>query len=286
MRELPPSHHSPGVRRRASKIAALGLCGLSFSVVFGVGLHLVRTHQAELRQVAAPEPGPTAAAVEAPPAEPATRAAEAQRLVEELEERLGSAQAELEDLRLRAETAGEEAALAVARAAALEAEVTRLDQALARARGQRDGARAELVEALARLDAQIGQTRMAEQDRDTWKAASHDNLWAAFVEGAKVDLCEKGTKRGLERCHAAVSATLDATARLRFDDCLERQMTAPVLVRVDAPEAAPEGSVPFPGDSRPGRQGWHVQFCDAALPEALATAPEEPDPAVMVLAGH
>ena len=213
--------------------------------------------------------------LDAAPTDPAAAALAAQAQVEQLELQLEEAL-----FRARAAEDGADANPELA------AEVARLDRALRKAKGERNAAREDLAQALANLDAQIGLTVEAERQRDTWRSASTDNLWAAFVQSAKVDLCDRGTRKAMARCQESVATALGGESRTQFDLCVTRQQTVPVLTQIKDGDGVPANSKPFPDGSRLGRKDWYVQYCDPTLPEAMLADASPIDPAIMVVATH
>lgn len=149
-----------------------------------------------------------------------------------------------------------------------EAEAAR-DQAkeqLTMALAELDAKKAELTQTLAELDEQIQETRKAQRQAKVFKQASGRNLWAAFGENAKVRVCDRGTRRGLDRCHEAVDQALDEELAVAFSSCVDDRHAMPVLMEGSRGEALPAHAVPLPDDRF--TRGWYVSLCDPTLPEA------------------
>ena len=196
---------------------------------------------------------------------------ERQAKVESLESLLADREAEL--AALKAQDVRDEARRAEAQKKwrAMEAEIAQLRTELAQVEAERDQLRGELKQALADLDAQIAATDHARSRARVYKKASDQNLWFAFLNNAKVQICDKGTRRAHDKCHSAVDSFFDKAAQDRFAACVGAQQAVPVLKQTDGKEAAlPKHSVALPDDNRFTKKGWYVLYCDPTLPEAVA----------------
>lgn len=270
---------------------AAAIAALFAIVAGGVGVVaftlLDREEEAPLATASAPiPPSDTAAAIPAPP-DPAVAALEAQEEVEKLQQELTQAQEQI--LAFQEDEAQDQvqAEAGRARRAELNAEIDRLKGALAQAEAERDSLRAELASTLARLDEQIALTARVEEEREIWHAASDQNLWAAFVQSAKVELCDKGTRKAHGRCHETIGMVLTAEARADFDHCVRSKGAVPGLIQVADGAEAPAFSKPFPEGTRLGRKDWYIQYCDPTLPEAtMAQDGGMIDPTILVVASR
>lgn len=209
---------------------------------------------------------------------PAEALEAAQSEVERLEDEVYARDAMLADLAAELELLHEEGEQAAARRAAAklawdaqQQELERLELALAHAIAERDGLKLELEQALAELEQVTEERDTAVHRGVVYKAANAANLWMAFREHAKVEICDKGTRRRHARCHAQVEAFLDEGARQRFASCVLTQQATPRLGQLERGEELTlsdaermPSSLAVPGD------GYFVQYCDPTLPEAVA----------------
>jgi len=228
--------------------------------------------------LAPPAPAPIVTEVVVEP-DPLTLVAlkERQAAVEDLTAQLQSREAELEAVRRSGRAAG---AAQRSRIAELESEVELLRGQLVVVEAERDTLRGELTQALAELDTQIAENKRVRQRARVYKRASTHNLWSAFVSDAKVQICDKGSRKAHGRCHAAVDTFFDEASLARFSACVDTQQAVPVLQKAGRGQAQPAGSVALPEDNRFTRKGWHVLYCDPTLPEAVAADDINVEPAL------
>ncbi len=157
----------------------------------------------------------------------------AQAQVASLEDQLASKKAELADMQRQA--ALDEAARVEGAKAwqAMEAEIARLESELEQAVAERDELKEELRVTIFKLDQQILETEKAQKERDYFKNESTVNLWAAFMAGAKVDICDRGSRKRHAKCHDAVEIALGRAVRDRFVDCVNTYQATPLLVQAE-----------------------------------------------------
>ncbi len=197
---------------------------------------------------------------------------EAQARVVRLEDELASKRAELTELKRQA--ALDEAASEAARAegarlwAAKEAEIEQLKGALDAAITERDSLKEELRVTIYKLDQQILETEKAREEAEYFKNESTVNLWGAFMAGAKVEICDRGTRKRHAKCHDAVEAALGKDVRDRFVECVNTYQSTPLLVQGEKDMDLPPYAEYLNRDDRFTRKGWYIQFCDPTLPEA------------------
>ncbi|MFT4975819.1 MAG: hypothetical protein ACI8S6_001712 [Myxococcota bacterium] len=201
-----------------------------------------------------------------------------QQEVEALQAQLEEREAELAALRAEDEHDAERAAAARERWRSMEAEIAGLREQLAAVEAERDELRGELKSALAEIDTQIAENKRVRQRARAYKAANTDNLWSAFLSDAKVQICDKGTRRAHARCHEAVAAFFDASSQERFVGCVDTRSAMPVLQQADRSAEVPTHSAMLPEDNRFTRKGWYVLYCDPTLPETVAAGDIEADP--------
>lgn len=201
----------------------------------------------------------------------------AQDKVTDLQARLDARNAELETL--RQETEQKKAAAGAAwkemkeKLATMEAEVARLETELQAAEQERDELLVELKDTVVKLERQIKETQRQKERADKFKAESHENLWTTFSAEAKVEICDRGSRRRHEKCHEAVDQALTgALVKQRFMDCVDTNQATPSLVQADRTDRKNDTLPPFAewldDDARFTNKGWYVQYCDPTLPES------------------
>jgi len=205
----------------------------------------------------------------------ASRAREAQGRVEELQNELSAKEAEL--AQLKKDTAGDDEKKAAARERwrQMEAEIEELRGSLEVAEQERDQARKDLKETIVALDKQIQKSnrlkKKAEVFREKakeYKEESTQNLWSSFRNDAKVQICDRGTRKRHENCHAAVDSAFGSRMRDAFSVCVDTYQAVPVLKQAEKGEQLPRFAKWLPDDNKFTKKGWYVIFCDPTLPEA------------------
>ncbi|MCB9761034.1 MAG: hypothetical protein H6739_14440 [Alphaproteobacteria bacterium] len=193
----------------------------------------------------------------------------AQAKVVDLQSQLDAREAELAKMKEGAEKDEAKRAAAAKKWREMEAEIETLRSQLAEAEQERDSLLVELKETVVKLEAQIKETERQTQRAERYKAESHQNLWTTFMAEAKVDICDRGTRRRHDKCHEAVDEAMDAAGvKDRFIECVNTWQATPVLMQADRKEQLPEYAVWLNEDSRFTNKGWFIQFCDPTLPEA------------------
>ncbi|MFT4975179.1 MAG: hypothetical protein ACI8S6_001066 [Myxococcota bacterium] len=196
------------------------------------------------------------------------RVMEAQTRVSALQQQLSSKEQELSVLKQEAEQNSANREVARRRWREMEAEVASLRVQLTQAESERDELRTELKQTLRDLDRQIVQTQRFQAEAQHFKQESTKNLWSAFGSNAKVEMCDRGTRRRHENCHETVEAAI-APYRDLFSTCVDSQQAVPVLKQGDRKEdTLPEFAEWLPDDNKFTKKGWYVIFCDPTLPEA------------------
>lgn len=192
----------------------------------------------------------------------------AQEKVVKLQTELDAREKELSDLKAKA--AGDEAKkkAAAKRWKEMEDEVARLRVELAAAEQERDQLRTELKQTLRDLDRQISETKKYRAKAEHFQAESTKNLWAAFTNNAKVEICDRGTRKRHEKCHEAVDIAFNQQMRDRFTTCVDTYQAVPVLKKAEKGETLPQFAESLPDDNKFTKKGWYVIFCDPTLPEA------------------
>ena len=118
------------------------------------------------------------------------------------------------------------------------------------------------------LDFQVVQSKKYKRKAKRYKMESTTNLWSAFLANAKVKICNRGSKRRHEKCHAAVEEALANTMRARFTVCVDTYQSVPVLKKAEKRATLPRYGVKLSEDNKFTKKGWYVLFCDPTLPEA------------------
>lgn len=194
---------------------------------------------------------------------------EAQSKVVDLQSQLASREQELADLEAQAEKDASKKAAAAQRYKELQAEVESLRSRLTQAEQERDTLVVELKKTVAELEDQIKQTEVQRQRAERYKSESHVNLWSSFSNEAKVEICDRGTRRRHEKCHEAVEGALTPQIREQFLTCVNTWQFTPTLRQLEDRKAAiPAHAVKLSDDDRFTEKGWYIQFCDPSLPEA------------------
>lgn len=189
------------------------------------------------------------------------KASAAMSRVKSLQEELALKESELTKLK------GDKAKSAERRSR-LSEEISFLRVQLASAEEERNTLRKELKQTLKELDFQVVQSQKFKRKAKRYKMESTTNLWSAFLANAKVKICDRGSRRRHEKCHAAVEEALSSQIRSRFTVCVDTYQSVPVLKQIGKSESIPKYSGRLSTDNKFTKKGWHVLFCDPTLPEA------------------
>ena len=154
-------------------------------------------------------------------------------------------------------------------------EVATLRANLLAARGYRDHLRTELKTALATVDKQAQDLEVARVETGTWRRSSERAQAEKFAAVAKSELCDHGTRRGVEKCQDAVDAYFTDARLDRFASCLDAGGAAPVLL-TDAP-AVPALAEVIPTNRASKKENAYVLYCDPTLPEQVASRDVGPE---------
>ncbi len=156
-----------------------------------------------------------------------------------------------------------------------------LARKLARARADLEEAREELTIALSekeRLVAELTATKeelsetkveLVDQKKKT-KRAKEDalvNKWYRFINGAQLDICEKGNRKRLGRCREAVQLALQVPDRRdKFAHCVRSGQAVPTVRELEKNEALPDFAEMVDEEQKQARD-WYILLCDPTLPE-------------------
>ncbi len=147
----------------------------------------------------------------------------------------------------------------------LRAELAAAEQALAKANATTERLRGEIArlkKAMAKAEARL----------EGVKEDALYNRWLAFVERARIDVCESYGRGRAERCHATVESALRRPAlRMRFAYCLRTGQAEPMVDELPRGEFPPDHAILLDDESRLTRD-WMVVFCDKQLPLPGASA--------------
>lgn len=159
----------------------------------------------------------------------------------------------------------------------LESELATLRIQLAATEQERDALRTELKQTLTKLDSQIRETKKYKSKAKKYKKRSVENLWKAFVADAKVQACDRGSRRRHEKCWAEFNGVLneESSHQQRFMTCVNTYQAVPVLRKAKLFEKLPSFATWLSGEKNKGKfiKGWYILFCDPSLP----TNTEDPE---------
>ncbi len=200
-----------------------------------------------------------------------TKLWDAQDKVEDLESELDAKRAELATMEANEEKNKEKAAKAAKRFKEMEAEIERLETELVQAETQRDEALAELKVTVAALEVQIKETDKQRKRAERFRDESHKNLWTSFKAEAKVEICDRGTRRRHGKCHESIDVILETRIMNPFMECVDSNQATPRLVQAEDKGATLPAYAEWldpDKENRDTKKRWYVQFCDPTLPEA------------------
>ena len=156
----------------------------------------------------------------------------------------------------------------------LESELATLRIQLAATEQERDSLRKELKQTLTKLDKQIRETKKYKAKAKKYKRQSVENLWKAFVADAKVQGCDRGSRKRHEKCWAAFNQVLaeGTVHQQRFMTCVNTYQAVPVLRKAKLFEKLPSFASWVSGEKNQGKfiKGWYILFCDPSLPTSTS----------------
>lgn len=205
---------------------------------------------------------------------------EAQGRVKSLQTELDAKNKELAQLKADAEKATANREAAIKRWKEKENEIKSLRTQLDEAKSQRDQLMTELQTTIRELNAEIAARKEAEAKADFFQDESSQAKWDGFVSSAKVDICDRGSRRRHAKCHEAVVAAFTPAMQEKFKTCVDSFQAVPVLKRLDKKEALPTYAEALPEDNKFTDNGWYILFCDPNLPEAGSKPWQGEGPAV------
>lgn len=190
-----------------------------------------------------------------------------QARVENLEAVLKEKEAELEALKKQDEVDETKRQAAAKRWKEIESEIASLKVERDAAVAERDALRVELKDTLKELDRQIVRAETFKAKAKEFKKKSTENDWQAFLANAKLEICDKGTRKRHEKCHEAVDLALGASVVNQFEVCVDGYQARPELRSLERGEELPANAQRLPDDNKFTKKGWAIVFCDPSLPE-------------------
>lgn len=193
--------------------------------------------------------------------------ADAQTRFKDLESTLAAKEAELAEAKKQVETDANRRAAAAKKWKEMEAEIEQLKAQLVVVEQERDELTVKLKETVQELNAQIKETERQRTRAEKYKSESQQNLWTTFEAQAKVEICDRGSRRRHEKCHEAVDQAV-ASFHDRFMICVDTYQATPTLIQAERGAELPQNAAWLNDDNRFTKRGWYIQFCDPTLPEA------------------
>jgi hypothetical protein len=195
---------------------------------------------------------------------------EAQEIVVKLQDELASKEAALAEFKAQEITDAKRRKAAQKKWREMESEIETLRTQLVVAEEERDELRVELKQTLRDLDRQIVQTQKYKAKAIEYKEKSTTNLWSSFQNAAKVEICDRGTRKRHAKCHDSVESALTSTIRQKFTTCVDTYQAVPDLRQLEKGDPMPAFAEKLPDDNKFTKKGWVIVFCDPTLPEAGA----------------
>jgi hypothetical protein len=113
------------------------------------------------------------------------------------------------------------------------------------------------------------------------KNESYDNNWQAFVNGAQLQVCEKGSRKKLGKCRESM---VDALSPLRdtYVHCLRTGQATPTLDEAEKKQDELPQFAQWLDQDNKVLKGWFIQLCDPTLPEAKDYVPPPVDAPIII----
>jgi len=205
---------------------------------------------------------------------------DAQAKVKSLESELDAKNKELVQLKADAEKNSANREEAIKRWRAKEKEISDLKTELETAKKDRDDYMVQLQTTIRQLNTEIAARKEAEAKADYFQNESTEASWGGFISNAKVEICDRGTKKRHEKCHEAVDASMTPAIKEKFATCVNSYQAVPVLKQLEKKETLPTFAESLPDDNKFTNKGWYILFCDPTLPESGARPWQGAGPAV------
>ncbi len=255
-------------------VLRIGVIAITGGAVFGLGLSLILTildrDPAEVAVADAPiaEATPEVSEAEVQP-DPAALLLDAQASVRLLEEQLAEREEQLAKVAVAAGVRPEELATLDL---AVEVATTRAN--LEAARKVRDRLKTDLREALAEVEAQSQAAVYARAEAAEWKGhaarskqESVRSQWSALVSQAKSEVCDHGTRKGVDKCQEELDTYFTDARFARYADCVESGGAEPHLLVTPRGHSVPATAESIASTGFFEREDWFVLYCDPNLPE-------------------
>ncbi len=214
-----------------------------------------------------------------------TKAMKAQGRVQTLQDDLAAKEEELAKLKSQDIKDEKRRAAASKKWRQMEAELETLRSELTEAETERDTLRNELKDTLVELDKSSAEIKKFKKKAKVYRAKaiqhkteSTENLLKSFGAEAKVEVCDRGSRKRHEKCHSAVQSALTPAIRKKFEQCVDTYQAVPVLRQLEKGEKMPHLAQELPNDNKFTKKGWVIIWCDPTLPEAGDNILSEPDP--------
>lgn len=196
-----------------------------------------------------------------------TKVLQAHERVKTLQAELDAREAELTDLKKAAAGDEKRRKAAAKKWRQMEDEIASLRVQLASAEQERDELRVELKATLKDLDKQIKETQKFKKKAKMYQEKSTANLWSAFLNDGKVQICDRGTRKRHAKCHDSVESAFDSRLKAKFTTCVDTYQAVPVLKQAEKGAGLPRFAEALPDDNKFTKKGWYIIFCDPTLPE-------------------
>lgn len=218
-----------------------------------------------------------------------TQLAEVKQEIEVLRIQVAEKEAEVADLKARAEKQGSRKVAVDGRD--YSGELSSAKEQLAEARLQlkmMEQVKNQLVEQLTRTQEKLvkAESDLAEAVavtdvlRDENTKLQDDVIvqrWFRFVADAQLEVCEKGNKKKTDECRDAVGKEVSAVKR-EFVHCVRSGQAVPVAKLLAKGTALPHFARMMNQDDK-HLEGWYLQMCDPTLPEKELPEVGAPSPA-------
>lgn len=145
-------------------------------------------------------------------------------------------------------------------------------------RAEKDALQAELD--LTKDELAVTKVALTDQKKKTRRAKEDAlvNKWYRFVNGAQLEICDRGNRRKLGRCREVVQDTLMTNSRRdQFAHCVRSGQAVPTVIEVKSENDLPSYSEMI-DEAQKQVKGWAVLFCDPTLPEGDGFLNEVPLP--------
>jgi hypothetical protein len=192
---------------------------------------------------------------------------EVQGKVSSLQAQLSEKEAELAKIKGKSQKNAKSRAAAKKKWQQMEEDIAMLHIRLASAEQERDDLKVELQETLVVLSKQIKKTKKFKAKAKKYKIESTAHLWKAFRSQAKVEGCNRGSKRRHVKCYEAFDLAMSSEVKGRFNNCVDTYQAVPVLRELEKGDEPPQFSALLNQENK-YTKNWYVIFCDPTLPEA------------------